>query len=52
MKVTVVGAGIMGMSVAWALERDGHQVSVYEQTQILSRNTGSREWGVGEKSVS
>src|SRR5690349_17942381 len=34
MKVTVVGAGIMGMSVAWALARDGHQVSVYEQTQI------------------
>ncbi|MBH8564135.1 FAD-dependent oxidoreductase [Nostoc sp. CENA67] len=34
MKVTVVGAGIMGMSVAWALKRDGHQVSVYEQTEI------------------
>ncbi|MDJ0732662.1 MAG: FAD-dependent oxidoreductase [Nostocaceae cyanobacterium] len=34
MKVTVVGAGIMGMSVAWALERDGHQVTVYEQGEI------------------
>ena len=34
MKVTVVGAGIMGMSVAWALERDGHQVSVYELGEI------------------
>ena len=34
MKITIVGAGIMGMSVAWALERDGHQVSVYEQGEI------------------
>jgi len=34
MKITIVGAGIMGMSAAWALERDGHQVTVYEQGEI------------------
>ena len=34
MKIIVVGAGIMGLSVAWALQRDGHQITVYEQGQI------------------
>ena len=34
MKITVVGAGIMGLSAAWALARDGHQVSVFEQGPI------------------
>jgi glycine/D-amino acid oxidase-like deaminating enzyme len=31
MKITVVGAGIIGLSAAWALCREGHQVTVYEQ---------------------
>jgi len=34
MKVTIVGAGIMGLSVAWALHGQGHQVMVYEQGTI------------------
>lgn len=34
MKITVVGAGIMGLASAWALARDGHQVTVYEQADV------------------
>lgn len=31
MKVVIVGAGIMGLSTAWALTRRGHEVEVLEQ---------------------
>lgn len=34
MKVTVVGAGMAGLALAWALSRRGHTVSVYEQGPI------------------
>jgi glycine/D-amino acid oxidase-like deaminating enzyme len=34
MKITIVGAGIMGLSAAWALTRAGHKVAVYEQAAV------------------
>jgi glycine/D-amino acid oxidase-like deaminating enzyme len=34
LKVVVVGAGIMGLSAAWALHRLGHEVSVLDQGPV------------------
>jgi len=34
MKITVIGAGINGLSSAWALARDGHDITVVEQGPI------------------
>jgi glycine/D-amino acid oxidase-like deaminating enzyme len=34
MKISIVGAGIMGLGTAWALERLGHQVTIFEQGPI------------------
>jgi len=34
MKISIVGAGIMGLGCAWALERLGHQVTVFDQGPI------------------
>ncbi|HTY66645.1 MAG TPA: FAD-dependent oxidoreductase [Alphaproteobacteria bacterium] len=34
MKISVIGAGIMGLTAAWALARDGHRVTIYEQADV------------------
>ncbi len=35
MRVIVVGAGIMGLCSAWALQRAGHEVVLYEQSERI-----------------
>lgn len=34
MRVVVVGSGIMGLSAAWALLRDGHDVAIIDQSAL------------------
>ena len=41
MKVSVVGAGIMGLASAWSLLRRGHTVTVVEQSEIPNPNGSS-----------
>lgn len=38
MKIAIIGAGIAGVTTAWELARDGHQVTVYER-----RNAAAEE---------
>lgn len=41
MRVTIVGAGIMGLSTAWALARQGHDVRVFEQGPVPNPRSSS-----------
>src|SRR5260370_39325593 len=34
MKAIIVGGGIMGLSTAWALAREGHDVELFEQAEL------------------
>ena len=42
-KLTIVGAGIMGLSVAWAAVRAGHRVTVVEQGAIPNEAAASND---------
>lgn len=43
MKITVVGAGIVGLSTAWQLVRRGHEVTVIDQGAIPNSGSASSD---------
>lgn len=40
-QIAVIGAGIAGLSIAWAFALRGHQVSLFDQTAPLSGGSGN-----------
>ncbi|PKF32261.1 FAD-dependent 5-carboxymethylaminomethyl-2-thiouridine(34) oxidoreductase MnmC [Acinetobacter proteolyticus] len=40
-QIAIIGAGIAGLSCAWAFAQRGHQVTVYEQNEPLSGASGN-----------
>lgn len=43
MKTLIVGGGIMGLSVAWGLARDGHEVELFEQAALPNPDASSMD---------
>lgn len=41
MRIAVIGAGISGLSAAWLLDRQGHDVTVYEQNDYLGGHSNT-----------
>lgn len=39
--IAIIGAGVAGLSTAWAFAARGHQVTLYEQTKALSGASGN-----------
>jgi len=39
--IAIVGAGVAGLTTAWAFAARGHQVTLYEQTEALSGASGN-----------
>ena len=40
-QIAIIGAGIAGLSTAWAFARRGHQVAIFEQTAPLNGASGN-----------
>ena len=51
MKIAVIGAGIVGITSAYELARDGHQVSVYEQHAAIAEEASFANGGLQAPSL-
>lgn len=40
-KISIIGGGINGLSIAWRLARRGHNVSLYEADSVLSKTSSA-----------
>ena len=39
MRIAIIGAGVAGMTTAWALARAGHELTVFEQSSGVAEQT-------------
>ena len=46
MKIAVIGAGIIGVTTAYELGRDGHQVTVFERRGAAAEETSFANAGI------
>ena len=49
MKIAIIGSGISGSSAAYYLNRDGHDVAVYESSHYFGGHTNTIDITVGDK---
>ena len=46
MRIAVIGAGIVGITTAWELAEDGHEVTVFERRSSIAEETSFANAGV------
>jgi len=46
MKIAIVGAGIVGITTAWELTADGHEVSVFDRRNSAAEESSFANAGV------
>ena len=46
MRIAIIGAGIVGITTAWELSEDGHEVTVFERRTRIAEETSYANAGV------
>jgi NADPH-dependent 2,4-dienoyl-CoA reductase/sulfur reductase-like enzyme len=50
-RIAVVGGGIAGCGAAWALQKAGHEVVLYEERENLGGNAKTFQWDLPGKPI-